>query len=47
MIDNGITTFIEMGPGSVLTGLLKRIDRSVTGIAIDAPGSFASLPIPN
>jgi [acyl-carrier-protein] S-malonyltransferase len=47
MIDDGITTFIEMGPGSVLTGLLKRIDRSVTGFAIDAPDSFASLPIPN
>ena len=47
MIDDGITTFIEMGPGSVLTGLLKRIDRSVTGIAIDAPASFASLPIQN
>ncbi|HEY47016.1 MAG: hypothetical protein AMJ88_13020 [Anaerolineae bacterium SM23_ 63] len=45
MIDNGITTFIEMGPGSVLTGLLKRIDRSVSGIALDTPDSFASLPI--
>jgi len=47
MIDNGITTFIEMGPGSVLTGLLRRIDGSVTGFAIDVPASFASLPIPN
>ena len=47
MIDNGITTFIEMGPGSVLKGLLKRIDRSVTGYAIDAPASFASLPLEN
>ena len=47
MIDDGITTFIEMGPGSVLTGLLKRIDRSVTRYAIDAPDSFASLPIEN
>jgi [acyl-carrier-protein] S-malonyltransferase len=47
MIDNGITTFIEMGPGSVLTGLLRRIDRSVTGFPLDAPDSFASLPIRN
>jgi [acyl-carrier-protein] S-malonyltransferase len=44
MIDDGITTFLEMGPGSVLTGLLRRIDRSVTGFALDAPASFASLP---
>ena len=47
MIDNGVTTFIEMGPGSVLKGLMKRIDRSVTGYALDAPASFASLPLQN
>jgi [acyl-carrier-protein] S-malonyltransferase len=47
MIDHGITTFIEMGPGSVLKGLLKRIDLSVVGYAIDAPASFTSLPIQN
>ncbi len=47
MIDDGITTFIEIGPGSVLIGLLKRIDRSVSRYAIDAPDSFASLAIPN
>ncbi|HEY43994.1 MAG TPA: ACP S-malonyltransferase, partial [Anaerolineae bacterium] len=45
MIDDGITTFLEMGPGSVLTGLLRRIDRSVTGFPVDTPDSFASLPI--
>lgn len=47
MIENDITNFIEIGSGSVLTGLLKRIDRSVSRYAIDAPDSFASLPIPN
>lgn len=29
MIEAGIDTFIEIGPGSTLTGLIKRIDRSV------------------
>ncbi len=34
MIDSGMTTFIEIGSGSVLTGLLRRIDRSVQGITL-------------
>lgn len=29
MIDQGVRRFIEVGPGSVLTGLLRRIDRTV------------------
>jgi len=30
-----VTTFVEVGPGNVLSGLLKRIDRSVKTIAVD------------
>jgi [acyl-carrier-protein] S-malonyltransferase len=32
MIAQGVTTFIELGSGTVLTGLLKRIDRDAVGI---------------
>ncbi len=35
MIDAGVDTFVEIGPGKTLCGFLKRIDRSVTAINID------------
>ena len=34
MIAEGANRFIEVGPGRVLTGLLKRIDRKVKGVAV-------------
>lgn len=34
MIDAGIQTFIELGPGSVIAGLIKRIDRDVTVLGL-------------
>ncbi len=36
----GVTTFIELGTGSVLTGLLKRIDAEAQGIALGEPADF-------
>jgi [acyl-carrier-protein] S-malonyltransferase len=34
MLGAGVTRFIELGPGSVLTGLLRRIDREADGMAV-------------
>jgi [acyl-carrier-protein] S-malonyltransferase len=34
MLDAGVSEFIELGPGNVLTGLMKRIDRSAAARAI-------------
>lgn len=43
MIAKGAGTFIELGSGSVLTGLLKRIDRQVRGIPLGTPDDFEKL----
>jgi [acyl-carrier-protein] S-malonyltransferase len=37
MLDGGVTQFRELGPGNVLTGLLRRIDRSASGTAVGRP----------
>ena len=35
LIGQGVTTFVEVGPGNVLSGLLKRIDSSVKTISVN------------
>jgi [acyl-carrier-protein] S-malonyltransferase len=42
MIGHDIRTFIELGPGAILAGLIKRIDREVTVLSIAEVG--LSLP---
>jgi len=37
---NGVATLYEVGSGKVLTGLARRIDKSVTGIAINTPADI-------
>jgi [acyl-carrier-protein] S-malonyltransferase len=39
MIAQGVTTFVEIGPKDVLTGLIRRIDKSVQTVNVgDAAG---------
>ena len=35
LVADGVTTFVEVGPGNVLSGLLKRIDSSVKAIPVN------------
>ena len=43
MISKGVTTFIEIGSGDVLTSLVKRINRSSTRYTLGTPGDFQKL----
>jgi [acyl-carrier-protein] S-malonyltransferase len=44
LIAEGVTTFVELGPGSVLAGLIKKIDRGVQVTSIeDEQGLTAAL----
>ena len=40
MVAGGATTLVECGPGKVLGGLIKRIDRSVASFAIGTIDAF-------
>jgi [acyl-carrier-protein] S-malonyltransferase len=40
MRDRGATTVAELGPGRVLAGLMRRIDRGMTALAVHDPASI-------
>jgi [acyl-carrier-protein] S-malonyltransferase len=46
MAASGVTTFIEVGPGRVLTGLIKRINPEVEAIALDDVAATDRLAVP-
>jgi len=43
MISAGVTTFVEIGPGKVLTGLIRRISREVKAINISDAQTIKNL----
>lgn len=43
MLGAGIDTFVEIGSGEVLSGLVKRIDRRANRLALGKPGDFVPL----
>lgn len=43
LVANGVRTFLEIGSGSVLTGLLRRIEPAAEGIPLDTLETFEQL----
>jgi [acyl-carrier-protein] S-malonyltransferase len=40
MIEDGVSLFVEIGPGKVLTGLIGRIDKSVQKVSVQSSADF-------
>ena len=43
LVRRGVTRFVEIGPGSVLSGLIRRIDRGAQAVSVSAPEGLARL----
>jgi [acyl-carrier-protein] S-malonyltransferase len=43
LVGLGVSTFVEIGPGKVLSGLIRRCDRSVRTVSVGAPADLKSL----
>lgn len=40
LVKEGVKTFVEVGPGNVLSGLLKRIDKTVKAVSVSTPAGL-------
>ena len=43
MVDSGVSQFVEFGSGGILSGLIRRIDRTVEATSLSNPESIAKL----
>ena len=43
LVGEGVKTFVEVGPGNVLSGLVKRIDRSVKTVSVNSVAALHQL----
>jgi [acyl-carrier-protein] S-malonyltransferase len=43
LVDVGVSTFLELGPGRVLTGLIKKTDRAVRVLNVEDSDGLASV----
>lgn len=46
LVSQGVDTFIELGSGSVLAGLIKKVDRSLKIVSIGSLEAIASFEVP-
>ena len=42
MKEQGVTDLVELGAGKVLSGMVRRIDRDLTGSAVNGPADIES-----
>jgi [acyl-carrier-protein] S-malonyltransferase len=45
LASEGVTTYVEVGPGTVLSGLVRKIDRDARVLSCGVPGDLAALDI--
>jgi [acyl-carrier-protein] S-malonyltransferase len=43
LASEGVTTYVEVGPGTVLSGLVRKIERDSTVAGLSAPGDLAGI----
>ena len=43
LASEGVTTYVEVGPGTVLSGMVRRIHREATVVNFGTPGDLAAI----